>query len=92
MLNFSATPVPSKGPEITTMSPSGYAGLNQLKASSVDGAKGFTVNLERSFDEIERDVLEAAISHCNGSIPRAAEMLKLSPSTIYRKRDSWASK
>jgi DNA-binding NtrC family response regulator len=38
---------------------------------------------------IERELIEATIAHCDGSIPRAARMLALSPSTIYRKLESW---
>lgn len=47
------------------------------------------VDLERSFAEIEREIIEAAIDHCGGSIPKAADMLSLSPSTIYRKKEVW---
>ncbi len=39
--------------------------------------------------EIERAFVEATIRGCNGSVPDAARMLKVSPSTIYRKRDAW---
>jgi len=38
---------------------------------------------------IERDIIEAVISSCNGSIPKASQILQLSPSTIYRKREAW---
>ncbi|MBP7000846.1 sigma-54 dependent transcriptional regulator [Amaricoccus sp.] len=41
--------------------------------------------------EVERELIEATIEHCHGSIPRAARMLELSPSTIYRKLESWAA-
>ena len=47
------------------------------------------VNLEQEFWEIERDILEAAIRYSKNSIPKASDMLGLSPSTIYRKRESW---
>ncbi len=43
----------------------------------------------RTLAEIERDVIEQAIRDHGGSIPRAARALDLSPSTIYRKRESW---
>jgi DNA-binding NtrC family response regulator len=39
--------------------------------------------------EVERDLIEATIAHCDGSVPRAARMLAVSPSTIYRKLESW---
>jgi two-component system, repressor protein LuxO len=38
--------------------------------------------------EIEDLVIEAAIARHDGSIPRAARELDLSPSTLYRKRDA----
>jgi two-component system, repressor protein LuxO len=40
--------------------------------------------------EVERALIEATIAHCDGSIPRAARMLEVSPSTIYRKLESWS--
>ncbi len=42
-----------------------------------------------SLADVERELIEATIEHCDGSIPRAAKMLALSPSTIYRKLESW---
>lgn len=42
--------------------------------------------------EIERDAIETAISQCNGNIQLAARKLEISPSTIYRKRESWDRK
>ena len=39
--------------------------------------------------EVERDAIEAAIALCDGNIPRAAAALGVSPSTLYRKRQSW---
>jgi DNA-binding NtrC family response regulator len=41
--------------------------------------------------EVERELIEATIAHCQGSIPRAAKMLAVSPSTIYRKREGWGA-
>ena len=39
---------------------------------------------------LEREFIEATIESCGGSIPRAAKVLELSPSTIYRKIESWS--
>lgn len=39
--------------------------------------------------EIERLVIEATIEACGGSLPKAARMLDVSPSTLYRKREAW---
>jgi two-component system repressor protein LuxO len=38
---------------------------------------------------VEKEAIEDAIDRCDGSIPRAAEALGVSPSTIYRKKQSW---
>lgn len=40
--------------------------------------------------EVERELIEATIEHCEGSIPRAARVLAVSPSTIYRKLETWS--
>lgn len=39
--------------------------------------------------QFERRFVEATISECNGSVPEAARMLDVSPSTLYRKRENW---
>jgi two-component system repressor protein LuxO len=38
---------------------------------------------------IERDIIEGAVSACGGSLSLAARVLGVSPSTLYRKRESW---
>ena len=40
-------------------------------------------------DRIEREYITATIDACDGSIPRAARMLDVSPSTLYRKVEAW---
>lgn len=39
--------------------------------------------------QVERDAIEEAVTLCNGNIPKAAALLDISASTIYRKRLSW---
>lgn len=39
--------------------------------------------------EVERNTIENAINFCDGNIPKAAALLDVSPSTIYRKKQSW---
>jgi transcriptional regulator with GAF, ATPase, and Fis domain len=39
--------------------------------------------------EVERLVIEATIRACGGSLPKAARVLGVSPSTLYRKRAGW---
>lgn len=38
---------------------------------------------------VEKQAIEEAIARCGGSIPRAADALGVSPSTIYRKKQAW---
>ncbi len=38
---------------------------------------------------VEKEVIEEAINLCEGNIPKAAALLEISPSTIYRKKVSW---
>lgn len=47
---------------------------------------------DRHLWQIERDAIETAIANFAGSIPKAADALGISPSTIYRKRETWAEK
>ena len=57
-------------------------------ASAADGNAGM-IRLGRSLAEIERDAIETTIAQCGGSIPKAAQSLGISPSTIYRKKENW---
>nr|WP_298927042.1 sigma-54 dependent transcriptional regulator [uncultured Erythrobacter sp.] len=43
-----------------------------------------------TLDQVERIVIEQAISRTSGNIVQAAKSLGVSPSTIYRKLDRWA--
>jgi len=43
----------------------------------------------RPLKDIEKDAIEQAIAYFDDNIPRAAAALGVSPSTIYRKRQTW---
>ncbi len=43
-----------------------------------------------SLDQIERRVIEAIIAQHGNSVTRAARVLGVAPSTLYRKREAWA--
>jgi DNA-binding NtrC family response regulator len=43
-----------------------------------------------SLADVEREFIEATIAECGGSITKAARLLDVSPSTLYRKRDAWS--
>lgn len=42
--------------------------------------------------QVEKQAIEQAIDYCNGNIPKAAVILEINPSTIYRKLKSWKDK
>ena len=42
-----------------------------------------------SLAEMERVYIEMVITPCHGNIPKAAELLEVSPSTLYRKQIRW---
>lgn len=43
----------------------------------------------RPMADIEREVIQNAIDHCDGNVLNAAVLLELSPSTLYRKKQAW---
>lgn len=45
--------------------------------------------MDRPLAEIERLIIEYAIDHQGGSVPRAAKALRVAPSTLYRKIEAW---
>ncbi|APX90271.1 hypothetical protein BV394_11495 [Brevirhabdus pacifica] len=66
----------------------------ELKASSPDAGDvpdggGYEGLVGRTLAEIERYVIEETIRQTNGSLPRAARILGVAPSTLYRKREAW---
>ncbi|WP_319498950.1 sigma-54-dependent Fis family transcriptional regulator [uncultured Cohaesibacter sp.] len=58
--------------------------LRQMGAAMSDAIQPFW--------QQEKQIIEGALSHFDGNISRAAAALEISPSTIYRKRMSWAQK
>ena len=69
--------------QIDPAPPRGIAPLPAPSALSLDDLIG------RPLAEIERAVIEATLARHGGSVPRAARVLELSPSTLYRKIESW---
>ena len=49
----------------------------------------FSAEQIRPLAESEREIIEHAIHACDGNIPKAAALLEVSPSTIYRKKQAW---
>ncbi|MCW1918735.1 sigma-54 dependent transcriptional regulator [Rhodobacter sp. KR11] len=46
--------------------------------------------LDRPLAEVERLIVTATLSRHGGSVPKAARVLDISPSTLYRKLEAWA--
>ena len=90
----------SDGPEVTLdmLPPGTTAGMpadsparaiphTRQRPEAAAGAPA--VALGRELWEIEKDAIEGTIALCGGSIPKAARLLGISTSTIYRKRQAW---
>ncbi|MEL6957089.1 MAG: sigma-54 dependent transcriptional regulator, partial [Pseudomonadota bacterium] len=54
-------------------------------------ARRLLVAVMRPLADIEREVIEAVITACDGNLRKAADTLQVSPSTLYRKREAWAA-
>lgn len=72
----------SDGPKIT-------ANMLSLAPSPLTAPAPSQLPDNRELWQIERDAIECTIAACGGIIPKAAKILAVSPSTIYRKRESW---
>ena len=53
-------------------------------------APGLEGLLGRPLAEVERMIVTATLARHGGSVPKAARVLDLSPSTLYRKLEGWA--
>lgn len=77
-------------PQITGVLPkrsvSGGATPEGVVRSGPDGP-----GVVRPLHLVEKEAIERAIRLCEGNVPRAAALLEVSPSTLYRKRQSWGS-
>lgn len=82
MLSLPAAALPGLRIEPEAM---GVAGLRRTHAA-MDILPAF---LGRELWRIERDVIEATLAAVGGSVPKAAKLLGVSPSTLYRKREGW---
>ena len=64
--------------------------------SSSKRSKPYSKVMAQSLDEIEpldvleRRIIENAVKLCKGNVPKAAALLEVSPSTLYRKMKGWS--
>ncbi|MEM8793950.1 MAG: sigma-54 dependent transcriptional regulator [Pseudomonadota bacterium] len=75
---------------IVPQNSSSAAGIHANSANSTTLTDtSMVIDFARPFQDIERDIIERAIDYCQGSLPNAARLLGMSPSTLYRKREAW---
>ncbi len=67
------------------------AGAAPMIAAMPDGPRADEL-VGRTLAEAERLVIEATLARVGGSVPKAARMLDVSPSTLYRKMESWGAR
>lgn len=67
----------------------GLAGKSSILTPQQSLKTTATIDILQPMTIIEQGIIEAVITYCNGSIPKASQILQLSPSTIYRKRETW---
>ena len=93
---------------VVVLNPGGWVSPEMLPPSLATGEAGPTPDLPapaalagpRPLDtlvgltlaEAERRLIEATLAQHAGSVPRAARVLDVSPSTLYRKIESWRDK
>jgi two-component system repressor protein LuxO len=77
-LDPNAAPRPATGPSIAALSPA------PRTASAADARAAV-----KPLWLVEKEAIEEAIALCNGNIPRAAALLEINPSTIYRRKAEW---
>ncbi|MDD7969739.1 sigma-54-dependent transcriptional regulator [Roseinatronobacter alkalisoli] len=73
------------------LSAHGKSGKSAISDSMPTGATPADVLSGMTMAQIEELVITSAIRRNAGSVPKAARELDIAPSTIYRKRDTWAS-
>ncbi|MCK7613713.1 sigma-54-dependent transcriptional regulator [Roseibium sediminicola] len=79
---------PGRVPRQMPVSPAG-------QPAAVTGGTGpwpeITLALGQPFETLEKQIIEATIEACGGSLPKTARVLQVSPSTLYRKKEIWAA-
>jgi len=79
------TPTLPLPPKLAVMS----GGPTETKLAKESVASTLTI---QPLWKIERKAIEQAIEYCDGNITKAAGLLEVSPSTIYRKLQHWQNK
>jgi two-component system repressor protein LuxO len=73
-------------PRLDANAPAHPAAAAPPERSSPD-SRGTTV--VQPLWQIEKEAIEQALAICHGNVPRAAALLEINPSTIYRRKTEW---
>ncbi len=77
-------------PELLRKSETGADGASCVPAEPPCAGRVLDGLAGKTLAEIERLAIERAVDRHGGSVPQAARELNVSPSTLYRKRETWA--
>jgi len=78
------------GASVSNLRPGAAAPDNRrAEAGAASDGESIDALVGLSLSEMERRFIEKTIEACDGSIPKAARMLDVSASTLYRKREQW---
>ena len=78
--------IKSIAPQTTVIMMTAYASVPSSVQAMKEGAYDYII---KPLDVVIRETIEYAIARCGGSIPKAAAALTVSPSTLYRRIQSW---
>lgn len=65
--------------------------LSRVSISGPEASTHSHAGVIRPLWQVEKEAIESAIKQCGDNIPKAAALLEVSASTIYRKRERWAN-
>ncbi len=78
--------------ELGSLSPISQEIPNSIPVQQPSQAINLEGNSLATLAELEKKIIEDRIEAFSGSIPKAADSLGVSPSTIYRKKEDWLKK
>ncbi len=62
-----------------------------ITGSTITSSGVVTINKFCSFEEIEQEVIVKTVEYCDGNVVKAAKLLKISKSYIYKLKKQWQS-
>ncbi|AWB65377.1 sigma-54-dependent Fis family transcriptional regulator [Saccharobesus litoralis] len=87
--NFEATATDATAPVNLVPPATSHSNTPQVITESVYSPLPQSIDDIQPLAYMEKAFIEQAIELCQGNIPKAAKILEVSPSTIYRKKQAW---